>query len=346
MTEYAPNSEHEIAHAAALIENQLLPGGFLYEVADAKAEMPDGLSANEVAGIVLPEPAPQSGSGVVLEARWTFVESAQAAEGVKAANEANSDRIFETAIALGMRRIKDGERLPEDTELIDPVKAVYVVEGGGNKTSVVRRGVAIKGMKDVYGDDISGNTLYQFGSSRAIPPTRKDSSVNPEHKTIRELAGDFLPEDTFTEFDANVATALAEGYVLKEDANVSGNDLVAKELIMRHGTDPTLPLLILVQPSGPRLEEALDTFGKELEGRQVVLATNGQYRAKGQSQVDLWAADRGVSTLPTVTLGDEPGDSFDFKDGQIVVPNRPESAYVNDFIVLRRLALKQLPDQA
>ncbi len=346
MTEYAPNSEHEIAHTAALIENQLIPGGFLYDVAAAKAEMPEGLSANEIAGIVLPEPAPQTGSGVVLEARWTFVENAQAADGVKAANAANSDRIFETAIALGMRRIKDGERLPEDTGLIDPAKAVYVVEGGGNKTSVVRRGVAIKAMKEVYGDDISGNTLYQFGSGRAIPPTRKDTSANPEHKTIRELAGEFLPEDTFTEFDANAATALAEGDFVDEDVDVSDNELNAKQLVMKHATDPTLPRLVLVQPSGPRLEEALNIFGKELEGRQIVLATNGQYRAKGQSQVDLWAADRGVKMMPTVTLGDEPGDSFDFKDGQIVVPNRPESAYVNDFIVLRRLALKQLSDQA
>jgi hypothetical protein len=51
-----------------------------------------------------------------------------------------------------------------------------------------------------------------------------------------------------------------------------------------------------------------------------------------------------MMALPTISLGDELGDSFPFGDGEVVVPNRPEAAYINELVILYRLAMKCLPD--
>lgn len=332
----------QVAYVAANVERELRPGGFLSDVARAKVEpLADDATAREVAEIIVPEPAPQPQSGVVLEPRWTLVDEVEAARAVRTANAINSDRILSLAVCLGMRNLINEERIPEDVAWIDPMQAFFVVEGGGNKTSVVRRGVAIVAMHQLFGDKLSNHDLYQIGSGRIIPSVRNDRP-NPEHKIIRELAGEFLPEAAFTEFDGNLATALADGYELVDIADVHDDELVSRQLTLEH-VDTEHPRLTLVKPTGPRLEEALDALRHSVEGKQLVIATNGQYRPKDVYQAELWARDRGVDMMSVVTLGDEPGDAFAFKDGEIVVPNRPEAAYINDMVVLWRLANKRLP---
>ncbi|HEY4963468.1 MAG TPA: hypothetical protein VIH90_02100 [Candidatus Saccharimonadales bacterium] len=335
----------EVAYTAAVIENQLR-GGFLRDVAASKVDaIPELATVTDITEIVLPEPAPRPESGVVLEPRWALLVGNEAAAAVKAVNLANSDNILATAVNLGLRKLIDGQRLPEDVAKIDPERAIFVVEGGGNKTSVVRRGVAIKAMHELYGDDLSAVDLYQFGGGRAIDPVRTDQKPNAEHKTIRDLAGGFLPEGTFTEFEANLATALADGYEISESEDASDDGLIAQKYTLLHA-NAGLPRLILIQPTGPRLEEALDGIKSLLDNKQLVIATNGQYREKDLHQAEVWGESRGIDMLPVVSLGDEPGDSFQFAGGEIVVPDRAASVYINDLIVLWRLTTRRLPDNS
>ncbi len=350
MGEGYAGTDYEAAHTAAIIENELR-SGLLADIAATKAILPADATPSEVAEIILPPPE----RGKSLDPRWTLIEKAQATEAMKAAISGNEGAILDIAMRLGLRRVADGIRQEEDTYRIDPSSAVFVVEGGAMRTSVVRRGVAGRAMRQVYGGGISSKTLYQFGSTRIIEPTKeklgKDGTIavvkNPEHETIQELAGnlDFLPgrgQGAFTEFDANLATALAEGYTRTATRE---ND-VAPRIIEMANNDPTLPKLILIQTNGG-LGAGLDVVQALIPDPeiQLVIATNGQYRPKATQQAIRWAAAKGIDMLPPVAIGDEPGDTFPYRGNEIVVPDRPLAAYVNELVVLYRLALGQLPDR-
>jgi hypothetical protein len=349
MSEFPSSSqaEVEIAHTAAIIEDQLRVG-FFVDIASAKVDvLPENLTPQEVAEVILPEPK----GSAVLEPRWTLVDKAEAAEPTKTAIAVNGESIISTVEALSLRKLVNGERQAEDIK-IDPEKAIFIVEGGANKTSVVRRGVAVKAMHELYGDDLSSKTLYQLGGERIISPTRevskpdgtKETMANAEHKTILDLAGDFLPaEGAFTEFDANLATALAEGYEISTTYDTSDDDAVSRKLELTHA-DTAHPRLVLIQPAGKGLEAGFDALKSEIEDDQLVISTNGQYREKDVYQAEMWAKANGIGMLPTISLGDEPGDSFPFGDSEVVVPNRPEAAYINELVILYRLAMKRLPD--
>jgi hypothetical protein len=344
----SPQAEVEIAHTAAIIEDQLR-AGFFVDIASAKVDvLPENLTPREVAEVILPEPK----GSEVLEPRWTLVDKAEAAEATKIAIAANGERIISTIEALSLRKLVNGERQAETINKIDPEKAIFVVEGGANKTSVVRRGVAVKAMHEVYGDNLSSRTLYQLGGERMIAPTRevtkpdgtKETVANAEHKIIRDLAGDFLPaEDAFTEFDANLATALAEGYEISTTYDTSDNDTISRKLELTHANS-THPRLVLIQPAGKGLEAGFNALKSETEDNQLVISTNGQYREKDMYQAEMWAKANDIKILSAVAVGDEPGDRFPFLDGEVVVPNRPEAAYINELVVLYRLAMKRLPD--
>lgn len=341
------SEEVEVAHTAAIIENELR-GGFLQDIAATKVEiLPENLTPREVAEIILPEPK----GGEPLEPRWTLVDAAETKEPTKIVIAANNEPIINTVKALELRKVVYGKRQPEDMGKIEREKATFLGESGANKTSIVRRRVAIKAMRELYGDDLSSRTLHQLGGGRVISPTReitqsdgtKKTVSNTEHKTIRDLAGEFLPTTgSFTEFDANLATALAEGYEISMIYDPI-DALVVRKIELTN-TDSVYPKLVLIQPAGKGgLEAGFDAMRPLIEGRQLVITTNGQYRQKDIYQAGLWAEENGIEMLPPVALGDEPGDQFPFRDGEIVVPNRPEAAYINELIILWRLAMKRLP---
>jgi hypothetical protein len=321
MTEFN-KIEIERSHELGLIEEQLKPGGFLFDIASAKVK---GLSIEatpeEVSFIIIPGLK----DGKPAEIRFELVDKANADQAVKEATVTNSPRIMDFANRIGLRRIVDGVRQPEDIDLIDPVTAIFCVEGGANKTSVVRRGVAIEAMHETYGDDLSNKVLYQFGSDRRI---KNDSEIS----TIRELAGDNLPEGEFDEFDANVATARADGYEL---VATEGSSLFLN-MVSQDISKPHLCMVKTTQEGG--FKEGLSQVAVDMPSEvQIVISTNGQYREKAKVLTEAFGRQTGVDFSRTVALGDEPGDEFSFAGGIVKVPARPESAYTNDIALLYRL---------
>jgi hypothetical protein len=379
--------ELELAHSAAIIENELHPGGFLRDIAAAKVdggELSADDTPDDVAEIVLAKPE----GGKRLAPRYTLDEASAANPAVKQATAANSERITGAAETLGLRNIIGGERQPEDLPQVDPDKAVFFVESGANKTSVTRRGVAKQAMHELYGDDLSRSIMYQSGGDREISPTvtkevsgedgrkQKVTQPNKEHATIRALAPSLPEDESFTEFEANLATALADGYN-DIGPGMGYHPAIGNFYRLRHEStdDPDAvvkePDLLLFDPfardpeSAPETAKAgsslssgftsLDamikisdeTFSGQAMGladKHLVMVSNGQYREKDKLQVTAWASANGVDMQPPVAIGDEPGDVFPHPSGDIVVPERAPSAYVTELTIQKRLADKQLPD--
>lgn len=345
--------EQDAAQMARTITELAQPEGALYEVAAAKVpEMPTGANGrpvslpHEVYDIVTPQR--DAGTG---PARWEMVADASAK--AKEAAEEHKDEILRAAIAVGMINPV------EDSSAINAPKAVVVVQDGANKTSIVRRDVAAKGIREA---GINGtNPMYQFGSrDRAIVPTRADGSDNPEHKLLRGLAGDYLPTGEFTAFDANLATALAQGYEIEtiidtnpgrltdtmpDSARLAVNPITTftRALELVHEDDETYPDLTLIEPKKGTFAGGLDAVksieaakGHDLEGRQFVIGTNGQYRPMIELQVTEWAEEQGVDMLHPVALGDEPGDEVRFGEQVFTTADRPPVLYANELSLFGR----------
>jgi hypothetical protein len=285
--------------------------------------------------------------GKSLNPRWQLVEELKK---VTEAGEWQAD-IRVAAMATGMCR-KGGH---EDYSAIDPQKAVFVVEGGANKTSVVRRGVAEKALHVLYGEDISDHRVYQLGGNRVIEPVRADGSPNPEHDIVRKLigdtlpkdeavqklVGDFSPDDSFTEFQANLATALVDGYTV---VSVAGPRPEVGQTVTLAHADTKRPRLVQVQPTGVGLEGGFNAVAA-LEvplDRQFVIATNGQYRPKDMLQAAAWVTKNDIPMTPAVAIGDETDEKFRFRQGDIVTPGRPPAAYINELALYGRQTAESL----
>lgn len=286
------------------------------------------LSPDQIFATILEKPK----SGEPLSPRWELVKALNAAVGEEV--EKRADEVVAAAVTVSMRR--SGET--EDYRAIVPQAAIFGAEGGANKTSVVRRGVAEAGMRAALGPNLAGQTLYQLGSGRVVPLKRPDGSDNPEHKIISGLAGDYLQlrdDGSFEEFDANVATARADGYVITGDTEPDQPE-IARVVTLAH-TGSERPGLVAVKTTGVGLPGGFDAIraikaaqGETLEGRQLVVASNGQYRPKSRLQAVRWAQQHGIDMIPAVALGDEPGDIWNFKGEQMATPPRPPAAYVNE----------------
>jgi len=351
----------QLRRESKLIETQLIePDGILHGLADAKTTGPLEDDPRKIASVIIDDPDATEKRAP----RADLLDKTQAETASKEIIKANSRQIIGLAERLGMRKLVNGERQPENIEAIDPRHAVFVVEGGANKSSIIRRGVAIKGMREVYRQnnepleevDLSGKTLYQFGAAREIAPTKDKKGAdgtttkvpNPEYETIRSLAGEHLPEEgPFTEFTASVATALADGYRIRELGPVEGNNKLVTRVELTHETNPLLPKLVIIQPAAKgKFKDGLTALHslESLESKQLVMATNGQYRRKDECIAPTWAKDNNVNMLQSIALGDEPGDTFTFKGGEIKTDPRPEAAYVNEFVILWYLAQRRLRD--
>lgn len=191
-----------------------------------------------------------------------------------------------------------GLRLPVDHELPAVKDPLLIVEGGANRTSVVRRKLA----EEMLGGE-NGGVIYQLGSpNRLITPTRKDKDdnvvENAEYKVITasDICGD-LDGKTISEFDVNVASAISNGYEFVDDSDNSC-------LVLRKGNIT----LIAIKALG--LEDGVETLDRSglIEGRNVVVCTNGQYRTKAIIQAEHTLNSLGVSTESITAIGDETGN--------------------------------------
>jgi hypothetical protein len=316
---------------AAYLENAMRVGGVLHGVASSVLTEQAELSPNDVADIIMPPKVPDQPT---LE-RFRLVENAPAA--VKAAAAERETAVLELTSTLGMREATSLS--PERLARVDLEKAVWVVEGGANRTSIVRRQLALDAVAALYGEQASEQTVYQFGSARAIPQ-EKNGKPNPEYTVARQVAETYLPAgDTLTEFDLNVATARQAGYELS--AAVAGADLAGAERVI-YAHKPDAPALVLVQPKKVQggLKDAFHALHARgaLEGKQLVIATNGQYRPKDELQAAQWAQTQEVPMLPPVALGDEPGYAVAWGDSTLTTAQRGAVAYLNEMVILHRLS--------
>jgi hypothetical protein len=189
-----------------------------------------------------------------------------------------------------------GLRLPVDHELPKVDNPLIIIESGANKTSVVRRGLG----EEMLGED--GGTMYQFGSERVIAPTRVDKSgnevENAEYKVVssEDVCGD-LEGRQVTEYEVNVLSALNNGYTVIDDSHDS-------HIIL--GKDGTTRLVIVRAASFKDGLSKLVVTGV-LEDRNIVVATNGQYRTKDIIDTEAVVAESGVKVESITAIGDETG---------------------------------------
>lgn len=189
-----------------------------------------------------------------------------------------------------------GLRLPVDHELPVVENPLIAIEGGANRTSVVRRGLAEK----MLGDE--GGIMYQFGSpNRIIAPTRTDKEgnvvENAEYKVISadDICGD-LEGETVSEFDVNVASAVSAGYEITDDQSDT-------HVTLQKGN---IQLVVLRAAS---LKDGIAKIAEAgvVDGRNIVISTNGQYRTKDIIQTEAVLAEVGVAAESVQAIGDETG---------------------------------------
>jgi hypothetical protein len=330
------NIHAEAAQTAYELAAEALPGRSLHNVAAAKVgpEAASQLTPEQVYDVLVPLKEAAKGP-----ARWEMLADAPAQ--AKAAAEENRNRIFNAAERAGL--IRSG--VTENYSGIDPNAAVFVIADGANKTSIVRSHVASQAISAL---GIERPVVYHLGSEdRIVKPERPDGSANPEHRTLRELAGEFLPQGPFTSFDANLATALASGYEIQAIDKPSSEDSeYRKAITLVHRNSSKFPDKQLVSPRNPSFEGGLDAVseleankGVDMASRQPVIGHNGQYRGLAEFQVGEWAESRQHELrYSPVVLGDEPGDHTPFRGTDIVTAERAPLLYVNELALLARRA--------
>lgn len=334
--------QNSVEARLAMVEMALRPNGVLFELAQAGLATPEGsaaydLTPTEAAEILLPTPDGE------LDPRFELLDNTKAAI-TEAANQ-RADQILAFAEQLGMRQpesISDA-----NVSKIDAHNAIWVVGGAANRTSVVRRQLAIDAMRTVYPQGVGDKYLYQFASSRPISKHRADGSGNPEHKVALEIAGDFLPDTDITEYDVSLASALQADYRI--DTQVYRTRDQASVYLTKAGNYPTIHLICPPETAVPKdksgLEAGLTVLDNlvlivdEKQHAQVVTSTNGQYRPKEQRQVARWAANHDVELQPTVVLGDEAGYQVEHNDQTYTTGERKPMAYVLEAIVLSRMPI-------
>ena len=348
--EHRPSDEIERYFEVAT--EALSPGGVLNLVAQEALREPVDLAPHVAGDIILP---PKK-AGERMDARWQLLEGASGV--IKSSVANHGEAVLDIAVNAGLRRHESLDQT--DIARVDLERVVPVVEDGANRTSVVRRELLIQALTEaahVRGlslDEVSPPiTVWQLGSDRAIPRTRtvvdpatgeSNEVENAEYKVAVEIGGSYLPQnvetselrDSFTSFDVSLASAQQAGWrIVGEEASYEG----ATRLVRLER--PGMPSLMLVQPE--RVDGTLkDGFRAlhrliNLEDKQLLVGTNGQYRAKDMLQASQWAGEAGVDLFPTVAIGDEAGFTVQHAGRTLVTAERSPAVYANELIILHRL---------
>lgn len=316
-------------------ELALRPTGVLGQIAE-KLVHGEGvnvaLSSEEAGDVLLP-------NRDATTPRWRLLEGAPQQR--VALYEANRDQIFRTAREVG---ILQDESLPDGAlECINLSNAVWIVEGGANKTHLVRPELAFRAMEKLGIDE--RRAVFEINGSRAIPRTRADSTENPEYKISMGLAPDYLKDgDALTEFGVKRAVALQQGYEVVSD--VTTEDF-ARVLRLKNEHNER----VIIQPmlkneqgveAGLTVVDALlrHEGGQSLEGRQIVGATNGQYRTKLALQVRHWAKKHATGIDGVVVLGDEAGFTLGHLGQEHTTLVRSAALYANEIVIIERASRK------
>lgn len=335
MHEYSSNAS-EVEFRAAIVEDALRPGGVANDIALSALERSEGeddpeLSAHE-AGLVIMPPKKQ---GEANDARWVLAETAK--DAVKAGAAEHEETIFELADRLDMRRANGESISGQDLARIMSDRAIFLAEGGANRTSVTRRGIAIDAVRQLYGENAVEATIYQSGSERAIPRERS-GKPNSEYKVATEIAGRHLPaegDDSLTEFGLNVASALQDGYRIVAEAR--GGEAARTVVYMQKDGYPNL---LQFQPYADKggMDDIMTSLAhlNDLDGKQIVVGTNGQYRPYAEQQIAKWASQNGIDMEPPVAVGDEAGYTVEHDGKVLETAKRPALTYLNEMVVLER----------
>ena len=333
MSEFNRQNINQVELRAAYAEDALRPGGVVYEIAQNALNISAQLTPYEIGNVLMP---PKK-AGEAKDTRWELVANAK--DVIKATAAVYQDRIYELATTLEMRQPESIS--PEKLTRIRPADAIWLAEGGANRTSVVRRQLAFEAMAAVYGNVVVDQVLYQFGSDRLIPRQKlnadKQPFDNPEYIVALEIAGNYLPEDdSLTEFGLNLASAQQSGYQIVSEISATDTDQCSITL-QKVG----LPELVLIQPNKIHsgLEAGFTAVAKKIsvQGKQFVIATNGQYRPKDELQAQRWAEKSNLIMLPAVALGDEPGYAVQHAGKTITTAARTALVYSNEMVILQRL---------
>ncbi len=342
--------ERRLTDHQEIIEDLAAEGQLLYVAAQAKV---DSINEAEGRSRTLVEPdamivyntlvtPPKEGESAVP--RYQLIQGANAA--IKQVVETHGDDILAGAAAVGMRRTGNFAEREELSRLdLKNCMPLHVIEGGANKTSIVRRGVMLDAGRAIdqiraqtdraAGKDMSHRMGYPALAYQLGSDARKIAPESPEHKVIRELTGDYFAEDqTITELEANIATAIAAGYPAYEGFTLPAFGYPKEPGVLFH-----LQSRGLVDGLGKISAD----FDDNKKPNQFVIATNGQYRPKSELMVAQWALENDVSIGYPVAIGDEPGDRFAYRSGEIVVPTRPAMAYLNELAIYGRLLHDRTP---
>lgn len=290
--------------------------------------------------------------------RWQIVADAQAARA--ALYTEHGPRILMAADAAGIRQ---PEALPaSQLALVDASRAVRVVSGGANRTHLVRADVLEQAMAQAVGPESTGSaTTFEIHGPRNVPKYRPGKEavgeLNPEYKIVQELAPDHMPPGDTTELDCKIAVRKQQGWeVVGDTIDDAPMQNFARIITMRKGNATRVLVQSLAPQSGdPKVDPlAEDNFeagltvidwwlrvntGHGLDGKQVVVGENGQYRTARTLSVQLWAERHDVQTDGLV-FGDEAGFTTTHMDKELVTAARGPAAYAPELVVIHRMQEK------
>jgi hypothetical protein len=327
---YQPNIE--------AVESALSEGGVLHNIARQLTDFGGPLTNEEVGDILLPQKD-------TTNPRWVMRDGV---DGIKKdLYEQNEQAIADLARTAG---ILQDESLPQNVlEQIDRSNVLTIVETGSNKTFVVRPALAEAALSAVG----LNSSIYIATTSNMIDLTLKDGKPNPAHKIISDLAPGYLDSTRdFSEFQAAVAVAMQSGYNVADSRNYiahaeqrtlsridqSTNSEYLRKIVRPYqnskvpkGFLGTLSFLLHCEEKGKNL----------LEGKQLLLVTNGQYRTKLGMMASKWAMANNVELAgnPIVT-GDEAGFSVNHLGQDIVTAQRKANTYIPELVVIYRINRK------
>ncbi len=278
--------------------------------------------------------APQNRHGTP---RWQLVEADK-----RTLDEPQTAHVMSLAQDFGMLLPKEAET-PQD--LLAGPEIFAVVEGGANRTAVVRRNLVLELLADRARSIGQLNMLpvFQLGSHREILRVRQDGSPNAEYQVAQEICGQYFPrdeklilKDSITEQELNIHSALSEGWVKGFDFAHSLDGFDQATQLVRSDNEPKIFALLSANtndgglPGLPLTLERLLAVRAQTENigeRQLVVATNGQYRPKDEIQAAIACLKSGVDPANIRAIGDETGQ-------------RGPNVYTREIGVLARLILE------
>jgi hypothetical protein len=344
-------SNLDFAERVDLLQREIQPDGLLGDIAMTLVERQDDERLDSSRAVVDAINPPKS-ADQPEEPRWRRLEDAGKLL-QKVANERRED-IMSLGEALD---IAPTETLPQSKlAKVDPTIVEFIADGGANAQGLVRPNMLEQAAIHLGAPT---SVVRVLGGARRIDPTYEDPKThqmkqNAEHAKIRELAPDFAVEDTQIEHYNNVALARQAGFTIgwrNGELDPSG----AAYVTSLHA--PYRPLRECVNPVEVKEDDIALNAGltaihkmlpyrgdrQGLTGKQLVIATNGQYSMQRELFAREWARKHGVELGgETVVLGDAPGwrtPHKEAKGGFVATANRTPLAILNEITVTGRWAL-------